>query len=142
MTNASSTRGLAIFLSSWITSQICIIMSFQGIYRQRLTIRTDISTSKFTQIPNNCSVFPRGVIPLFVRYHFGWKASAFLHDNFNLVVTSAARSLGVPLLQYVNDRYVGQLFSSGLTVYQPCRQLALAAAFISVFLCGILYQPR
>ena len=61
---------------------------------------------------------------------FGWKASAFLYHSFGLVVTSAARSLGVPVSQYIDDRHVGQLFSSGLTVYQPCRHLALAVAFI------------
>ena len=53
-----------------------------------------------------------------------------LYHNFGLVVTSAARSLGVPVSQYIDDRHVGQLFSSGLAVYRPCRQLALAAAFI------------
>ena len=66
----------------------------------------------------------------FCTLPFGWKASAFLYHNFGLVVTSAARSLGVPVSQYIDDRLVGQLFSSGLTVYQPCSQLALAAAFI------------
>ena len=131
MTNASLTYGLAIFLSSWITSQIYLVMSFQGISRQRLMIKMDISTSKFTQIPKNSSVFPGGVIiSPFCTLPFGWKASAFLYHNFGLVVTSAARSLGVPVSQYIDDRHVGQLFSSSLAVYQPCRQLALAAAFI------------
>ena len=46
------------------------------------------------------------------------------------MVTSADRSLGVPVSQYIDDRHVGQLFSSSVAVYQPCRQLALAAAFI------------
>ena len=72
----------------------------------------------------------RGYYFSFCTLPFGWKASAFLYHNFGLVVTSAARSLGVPVSQYVDDRHVGQLFSSSLAVYQPCRQLALAAAFI------------
>ena len=43
-------------------------MSFQRISRQRLIIRMDISTSKFTQIPENSSVFPGGVISPSVPY--------------------------------------------------------------------------
>ena len=72
----------------------------------------------------------RGYYFSFCTLLFGWKASAFLYHNFGLVVTSAAHSLGVPVSQYIDDRHVGELFSSGLTVYQPCRQLAIAAAFI------------
>ena len=72
----------------------------------------------------------RGYYFSFCTLHFGWKASTFLYHNFGLVVTSAARSLGVPVSQYIDDRHVDQLFSSDLAVYQPCRQLALAAAFI------------
>ena len=72
----------------------------------------------------------RGYYFSFCTLPFGWKTSAFLYHNFGLVVTSAARSLGVPISQYIDDRHVGQLFSSGLAVYPPCRQLALAAAFI------------
>ena len=74
----------------------------------------------------------RGDYFSFCTLPFGWKASVFLYHNFGLVVTSAARSLGVPVSQYIDDRHVGQLLSSGLTVYQPCRQLALAAAFIFI----------
>ena len=131
MTNASSTYGLAFFLSSWITSQICLVMFFQGISRQRLMIIMDINTSKFTQTPKNASVFPGGVIiSPFVPYLLNGKQALFLYHNFGLVVTSAARSLGVPVSQYIDDRHVDQLFSSGLAVHQPCRQLALTAAFI------------
>ena len=72
----------------------------------------------------------RGYYSSFCTLPFGWKASAFLYQNFGLIVTSAARSLGVPVSQYIDDRHVGQLFSSGLAVYQPCHKLALAAAFI------------
>ena len=66
----------------------------------------------------------------FCTLPFGWKASVFLYHNFGLVVTSAARSLDVPVSQYIDDRHVGQLFSSGLADYQPCGQLTLAPAFI------------
>ena len=108
-------------------------MSFQGISRQRLTTKTDISTFKIH--PDSQAFFSfswRGDYFSFCTLPFGWKASVFLYHNFGLVVTSAARSLGVPVSQYIDDRHVGQLLSSGLTVYQPCRQLALAAAFIFI----------
>ncbi|KAL9977575.1 hypothetical protein ACROYT_G014994 [Oculina patagonica] len=76
----------------------------------------------------------RGYYFSFCTLPFGWKASAFLYHNTGLVVTSAARSLGVPLSQYIDDRHVGQLFLSGLVDCQPSRQLAQAAAFILLFL--------
>ena len=43
---------------------------------------------------------------------FGRKASAYIYHNLGLVVSHAARSLGVPLSQYIDDRHVGQLFAS------------------------------
>ena len=76
----------------------------------------------------------RGYYFSFCTLPFGWKASAFLYHNVGLVVTSAARSLGVPVSQYIDDRHVGQLFLSGPLVCQPSRQLARAAAFILLFL--------
>ena len=45
-----------------------------------------------------------------------------------------ARSLGLPVSQYTDDRHVGQLFPSGPAVCQRSRQLAKAAVFISFFL--------
>ena len=41
---------------------------------------------------------------------FGWKASAFIYHNLGLSVTGAARSFGVPVSQYIDDRHVGQFF--------------------------------
>ena len=70
----------------------------------------------------------------FCTLPFGWKASAYLYHNVGLVVTSAARSLGVPVSQYIDDRHVGRLFLSGPAVCQLSRQLAQAAAFILLFL--------
>jgi len=53
-------------------------MSFHGISRQRLMIRMDINTSKFTQIPKNSSVFPGGVtISPFVPYLLDEKQAPF-----------------------------------------------------------------
>ena len=72
----------------------------------------------------------RGYYFSFCPLPFGWKASAYLYHNVGLVVTSAARSLGIPVSQYIDDRNMGQLFLSGPAVCQPSRQLAQAAAFI------------
>lgn len=61
-----------------------------------------------------------------------------------LVVTSAARSLGVPVSQYIDDKHVGQLFLSDPVVWQPNRQLAQAAALILFFpliSAGYFCQP-
>ena len=69
---------------------------------------------------------------------FGWKASAYIYHNLGLVVSHAARSLGVPLSQYIDDRHVGQLFASPMrSVVLPSAQRAEAAAFI---LCYILIE--
>ena len=42
-------------------------------------------------------------------FGFGWKASAYIYHNLGLAVTNAARSFGVPVSQYIDDRHVGQL---------------------------------
>lgn len=69
---------------------------------------------------------------------FGWKASAYIYHNLGLVVSHAARSLGVPLSQYINDLHVGQLFASPMRfVILPSAQRAEAAAYI---LCYILIE--
>ena len=77
---------------------------------------------------------------LFVFYTlpFGWKASAYICHNFGLVVSHAARSLGVPLSH--DDRHVGQLFGSPMrSVILPTAQRAQPAAQASVcwFICSI-----
>ena len=60
---------------------------------------------------------------------FGWKASAYICHNLGLVVSHAARSLGVPLSH--DDRHVGQLFASPMrSVVLPSTQRAQAAAYI------------
>lgn len=62
---------------------------------------------------------------------FGWKASAFIYHKLGLAVSGAARSIGVPVSQYIDDRHVGQLFSPPLRVSRgPSLQRALAAAYI------------
>ena len=62
------------------------------------------------------------------------ESSAYLYHNVGPVVTSTTRSWGLPVSQYIDDRHVSQLFLSGPAVYQPSRQLAQAAVFISLFL--------
>ena len=63
---------------------------------------------------------------------FGWKASAYLYHNLGLIVSSAARSLGVPVSQYIDDRHVGQLQANG--DQSPSSQCAEAAAYIMCYL--------
>ena len=69
---------------------------------------------------------------------FGWKASAYIYHNLGLVVSHAARSLGVPLSQYIDPRHVGHLFASPMrSVILPTTQRAEAAAYI---VCYILIE--
>lgn len=75
---------------------------------------------------------------MFRTLPFGWKASAYIYHNLGLVVSHAARSLGVPLSQYIDDLHVGQLFASPMRfVILPSAQRAEAAAYI---LCYILIE--
>ena len=75
----------------------------------------------------------RGYYFSFCTLPFGWRAIVYLCHNVGPVVTGIARSLSLPVSQYIDDRHVGQLFLSGLAVCQPSRQLA-QAGFILVFL--------
>ena len=74
----------------------------------------------------------RGYYLSFCTLPYRWKASAYLHHNAGLVVTSAAQSLGIPVSQYIDDRHGDQLFLSGPAVCQPSHQLAQAAAFVVI----------
>lgn len=40
---------------------------------------------------------------------FGFKASAYIYQMTGLVATGYCRSLGIPCLQYIDDRWIGQL---------------------------------
>jgi hypothetical protein len=40
---------------------------------------------------------------------FGFKASAYIYQTIGMAVTSYCRSLGVPCLQYIDDRLMGEL---------------------------------
>jgi hypothetical protein len=66
---------------------------------------------------------------------FGWKASAYLYHTLGLVVTSAIRSWGAPISQYIDDRYAGQLMpsSSSLHSARPSYVHSEAAAYIACF---------
>ena len=75
----------------------------------------------------------RGYYFSFCTLPFGLRAIVYLYHNVGPVVTGIARSLSLPVSQYIDDRHVGQLFLSGLAVCQPSRQLA-QAGFILVFL--------
>ena len=64
--------------------------------------------------------------------------SYLIYHNFGLVVSHAARSLGVSLSQYIDDRHVGQLFASPMRfVILASAQRDEAAAYI---VCYILIE--
>lgn len=66
---------------------------------------------------------------------FGWKASAFIYHKLGLAVSASARSHGVPVSQYIDDRHVGQLFTSPLRVSrEPSLERAKAAVYIMCYL--------
>ena len=79
-----------------------------------------------------------GVYLVFCTLPFGWKASAYIYHNLGLAVTSAARSFGVPVSQYMDDRHVGQLYRAPAASFlPPSRVMAEAAAYI---LCYLLVE--
>ncbi|MEM1009099.1 MAG: hypothetical protein AAGJ35_08850, partial [Myxococcota bacterium] len=79
-----------------------------------------------------------GIFFVFRTLPIGWKASAYLYHNLGWVVSSAARSLGVPVSQYIDDRHVGQVFSSPLCdSHATCRERAEAASYI---MCSMLIE--
>jgi len=80
----------------------------------------------------------KGVYFVFCTLPFGWKASAYMYHNLGLAVTSAARSFGVPVSQYIDDRHVGQLCRApASSTLSPNRVLAEAATYI---LCYLLIE--
>ena len=79
-----------------------------------------------------------GVYFVFCTLPFGWKASTYIYHNLGLAVTSAARSFGIPVSQYIDDRHVGQLCRApASSTLSPNRVLAEAAAYI---LCYLLIE--
>ena len=77
----------------------------------------------------------KGLYFVFRTLPFGWKASAFVYHNLGLAVSGTARSLGVPVSQYIDDRHVGQLFGSPTQGgWLPSPLLAEAAAYIMCYL--------
>ena len=77
----------------------------------------------------------QGFYFVFRTLPFGWKASAFIYHKLGLAVSGAARSIGVPVSQYIDDRHVGQLFTAPLRMSRgPSFQRALAAAYIMCYL--------
>lgn len=49
---------------------------------------------------------------IFNTLPFGFKASAFIYQSVGMVATSWCRSLGVPCLQYIDDRWIGGFLQS------------------------------
>ena len=72
---------------------------------------------------------------VFCTLPFGWKASAYKYHNLGLAVTGAARSFGVPVSQYIDDRHVGQLYRAPASSTLPPNKVpAEAAAYILYYL--------
>ena len=71
---------------------------------------------------------------------FGFKASAYIYNTTGLVATGFCRGLGVPCLQYIDDRLIGELGvhgSSGLVeaqraLYVVCEVLTRLGYFIGL----------
>ena len=51
--------------------------------------------------------------------------SAYIYHNLGLAVTSAARSFGVPLSQYIDDRHVGELCRAPAVPLYPLTEYSL-----------------
>jgi hypothetical protein len=69
---------------------------------------------------------------------FGFKASAYIYQTIGMAVTSYCRSLGVPCLQYIDDRLIGELLeemSKGDDMHSGNVMEALRALYI---VCEIL----
>ena len=111
-------------------------MSFPITSRQPSTTKMVISTC--CCIPRLRLIFGfqwQGFYFVFRTLPFGWKASAFICHKLGLAVSGAARSIGVPVSQYIDDRHVGQLFTALFRMTRgPSFQRALAAAYIMCYL--------
>lgn len=63
---------------------------------------------------------------IFNTLRFGFKASAFIYQSVGMVATSWYRSLGVPCLQYIDDRLIRGFLQSlfhGLEVFPDVSHL-------------------
>ena len=77
----------------------------------------------------------QGFYFVFCALPFGWKASAFIYHKLGLAVSAAARSFGVPVSQYIDDRHVGQIFTFPLRISrEPSLERAQAAIYIVCYL--------
>ena len=74
-------------------------------------------------------------ISYFVPYRLAERRVPLSNHNLGLFVSGAARSFGVPVSQYIDDRHVGQLFLSlACASLVPSKVLAEAAAYIMCYL--------
>ena len=70
---------------------------------------------------------------------FGFKPSAFIYQSIGMSATSYCRSLGVPCLQYIDDRLGGSMFKNSveLKFEEDEFSLALRALYI---ICQVLIR--
>ena len=131
------------YLNSWICDlpisyMICAIFrgtSFPTNSRRPSTTKMVISSLLHSSSQTYFGFRWQGFYFVFRTLPFRWKASAFICHKLGLVVLGAARSISVPLSQYIDDRHVGQLFIAPLRMTRgPSFQRALAATCIMCYL--------
>lgn len=81
-----------------------------------------------------------GYFMVFNTIPFGFKASAFVYQTTGMVVTSFCRSLGVPCLQYIDDRWIGSGFKNKELSYCDSKddEKALLAVKALYIVCEVL----
>ena len=74
---------------------------------------------------------------------FGFKASAYIYQTIGMAATSYLRSMSVQVLQYIDDRFIGENNSTSLSgcnsydkaqcaLYQVCQVLTRLGYFLSI----------
>ena len=63
---------------------------------------------------------------------FGWSPSAYIYQTIGLGATNFIRSKGVPLLQYIDDRHIGQLYPHDVCSFRSWSNFDLANAGVFI----------
>ena len=82
---------------------------------------------------------------------FGFKASAYIYHTIGMIATSYCRSLNIPVLQYIDDRLIGEWQSQAAlhlsarsraerVVYMVCQVLLRLGYFLSVTKSSLIPQ--
>ena len=82
---------------------------------------------------------------------FGFKASAYIYHTIGMIATSYCRSLNIPVLQYIDDRLIGEWQSQAAlhlsaqsraecAVYMVCQVLLRLGYFLSITKSSLIPQ--